>query len=204
MTRQKILVADDDALILTTISNGLTKAGYHVFSAANGQEAVTIGLAKKPDLAVLDIRMPVMSGMDAANQLRSKAGIPSIFLSAYTDSEVVEQATREGALGYLVKPIDTHQLIPAIKAALQRNADMQQLHVNQANLTAAIHNSREISKAIGVYMERFQVEEDKAFQTLRDYARASQQKLVVLARQLTQTSENKNDLINRVHQSTRI
>ncbi len=201
MASYRILVADDDILILTTLTKGLQQAGYEVIAASNGEEAIRLGCSKAPDLAILDIRMPGIHGIEAARSLREQAGVHSIFLSAYTDKEVVELATKEGALGYLVKPVDTYQLIPAIEAALERSADLQRLHENESNLTSAIKRSREISVAIGIYMERFNVTEQTAFESLRAYARSERSKLVDIARRLVLATEEKNDLVNRIHQA---
>ena len=198
MTGNKILVADDDIFILTSIVRGLTNAGYDVISANNGEEAVEVGCREQPDLAILDIRMPGLSGIDAARQLKAEAGIDSIFLSAYADREVVEQATKQGALGYLVKPVDTYQLIPAIEAALERSADLRRLQQSETNITDAILSNREISVAIGIYMERFHVTEEDAYVALRDFARSEQRKLVEVAHELVQDRGEKDGLINRI------
>jgi len=199
MTQYQILVADDDILILTTISNGLKKAGYDVIEAHDGEAAVRLGCELYPDLAVLDIRMPGISGIDAARALREKAGISSIFLTAHTEEEIVGLASEEGALGYLVKPVDTHQLIPSIKAALERSAEIKRLQQNGENLANAMHSSRDISVAIGIYMERYDVVEEEATRVLRDFARSESRKLAAVAKELVQATQHKNELINRIH-----
>ncbi len=139
MTGYKILIADDDILILTTLSKGLRQAGYEVVAASSGEEAVRLGCLEAP-AAILDIRMPGIQGIEAAGLLREQAGVDSIFLSAYSDRDVVESATKEGALGYLVKPVDTHQLIPTIEAALERSADLQRLQENES-ISPALSNA---------------------------------------------------------------
>jgi two-component system, response regulator PdtaR len=200
MSPAKILVADDDRIVLSTIKNGLEAKGYKTLTAKDGATAVRIGCAKKPDLAVLDIRMPGVFGIEAARQLRDKAGISSIFLSAYSDKELVELATKEGALGYLVKPIMIVQLIPAIEAALERSAELKRLHRNEINLTGAINSNRIISLAVGIYMERFKVSEEQAFEEVRAYARAARRKILDIAKNLAnQHPENKN-LIGEVRE----
>ena len=199
MKQHKILVADDDEVVLTLLTDGLEAAGYDVVSATNGDDAVQMGCNEEPDLAVLDIRMPGIFGIEAARQLRDKAGIDSIFLTAYSDKEVVELAIKEGALGYLVKPIKINQLIPSIEAALERSAELKRLQTSESNLTNAIQSNREISVAIGIYMERFQVTEQEAIDTLRDYARSERRKLLDVAREITSTAINKNDLVARIH-----
>ena len=198
MTQYKILVADDDIFTLTTISNGLIEAGYEVISASDGESAVQLGLREQPDLALLDIRMPGMTGIEAARELRAQGRINVLFLSAYTDRDIVELATQEGALGYLVKPINTQQLIPAIEAALKRSAELQHLQQKEVDLTEALNRNREISIAVGIYMERFSVDELDAFDALRNFARFKQQKLATVAKGLIEDSECRNDLFEDI------
>ncbi len=201
MAGRKILIADDDQLILSTLSNGLQQAGYQVITATDGEEAVRVGNQEKPDLAVLDIRMPELSGIEAARQLRQQSDIDSIFLTAYSDREIVEMATKEGALGYLVKPVDIHQLIPSIEAALGRSAELRRLHDSENNLVDAIQRNREISVAIGIYMERFRLTEQEAFTSLRNFARSQRRKLLEVATELVRISEEHYDLLNRIRRS---
>lgn len=204
MNQSKILVADDDIFTLTTIGSGLSDAGYQVISAPDGHSAVEIGLEKRPDLAILDIRMPRMSGIEAARELRQRGQINALFLSAYSDREIVETATREGALGYLVKPVNTQQLIPAIEAALRRAGDLQQLLQKKEDLTQAICRNREISVAVGIYMERFAVEERIAFDALRNFARSRRIKLATVARELVMDSESREQIIGQIQQHAEI
>ncbi|MES9879061.1 MAG: response regulator [Candidatus Sedimenticola sp. PURPLELP] len=201
MNRHKILVADDDELILSVISKGLEKEGYEVIAAGSGDDAVRRGIEAQPDLAVLDIRMPGMDGIEAARELRKQADIDSIFLTAYSDKELVDTAIKEGALGYLVKPVDIHQLVPSIQAALERSAELRRLYKSEANLTDAINSNREISVAIGIYMERFQVSDQEAFESLRSYARSQRHKLIDIARAMTRETTDDSDLINRIKAS---
>ncbi|MCB1828611.1 MAG: response regulator [Chromatiaceae bacterium] len=196
----KILVADDDQIILTTIRNGLEAEGYETLTAIDGESAVRIGCAKKPDLAVLDIRMPGIFGIEVARQLRNRADVSSIFLSAYSDRELVELATKEGALGYLVKPIMIAQLIPAIEAALEQSAELKRLHQNEISLTGAIKSNRTISLAIGIYMERFKVTESQAAEEVRAYARAERSKMFDVAKILVNQQYENNNLISKVRE----
>lgn len=198
MTPYKILVADDDIFTLTSITSGLSKAGYEVISAPDGEQAVQLGLKERPDLAILDIRMPGISGIEAARKLRLQGQINALFLSAYSDRDVVELATQEGALGYLVKPINIQQLIPAIEAALKRSAELQKLQKKEVDLTDAINRNREISVAVGIYMERFSTDEQNAFDALRNYARFEQMKLALLAQSLLRDTQHRSQLLEAI------
>lgn len=113
----KILVVDDDRLVLATLVHGLTQAGYEVIDADNGDVAILEARERKPDLALLDIRMEGKSGFDVAAYLRDNGNVPFMFLSAFVDAATVEQVRALGALAYLVKPLDLQQIVPAVEAA---------------------------------------------------------------------------------------
>ena len=111
MSATRILVADDDRLVRVTVAAGLRQAGYEVLEAGDGQEAVERASEDRPDLAILDVRMPAAIGArGGAPAARGARGAGSVILSAYDDDEDVERAVEEGVLGYLVKPIDASQL----------------------------------------------------------------------------------------------
>lgn len=184
-----LLVVDDDRLVLATLSKGLKYAGFAVTEAYSGEQALQLLQDLTPDLAILDISMPGVSGLEVARQLRAETQVPFIFLTAYGDEETVKEATESGAVGYLVKPIDTAQLIPAIKAGLARAADIVELQRNEAHLNQALESSREISIAIGIIMERARLDHDRAFQALRAQARRTRRQVQDLAKSLIAAHE---------------
>jgi len=114
----KILVVDDDRLVLATVTHGLARAGYEVIDADNGDDAILLAREHKPDLALLDIRMEGKSGFDVADYLRASTGTPFMFLSAFADDDTVAQVKALGAVAYLVKPLDIAQIVPTVEAAL--------------------------------------------------------------------------------------
>ncbi len=188
----KLLIVDDDRLVLAMLSKGLKNAGYTVAQASSGEQALTIRDSFQPDLAVLDISMPGMSGLTLATRLTETNPIPFIFLTAYADEETVREATRCGAIGYLVKPVDTAQLIPAIEAGLARATEIAQLQKSEENLTHALSTSREISVAIGIIMERAKLDQHSAFQALRAQARNSRQDMQSMAKAIIDALETLN------------
>ena len=127
MSKGKILVVDDDRLVLATLSYGLTQAGFEVIDADNGDDAILLAREHRPDLALLDIRMEGMSGFDVAAYLREYCQIPFMFLSAFTDEATVNQVKKLGALTYLVKPLDIQQIVPAVEAAFANRANAPSL-----------------------------------------------------------------------------
>src|SRR5512134_2577061 len=115
-----LMVVDDDRLVLATLVAGLKQAGFDVIEADNGGDAILLARKYRPRLAILDMRMQGKSGMDVARYLAANTDTGFMFLSAFGDSDIVEEATRMGALGYLVKPLDVRQIVPAVRAALAR------------------------------------------------------------------------------------
>lgn len=112
-----VLVVDDNRLVLATLSDGLTRAGYDVIDADNGDDAILLARQHRPDLALLDIRMEGKSGFDVAAYLRTYCQMPFMFLSAFADDETVAKVKALGAVDYLVKPLDIGQIVPAVDAA---------------------------------------------------------------------------------------
>lgn len=179
----QILVVDDDLLVLATTTIGLQQIGYEVFQAVSGPSALLICQQEKPELVLLDIRMPNMSGIDVAKVL-DELNIPFIFLSAFSDEEMIESAKLVGAMGYLVKPLEITRIVPAIEVALVRAQEHSKVNQTLENLTHALDNNREIDVAIGILMGRYQIDRVMAFESLRSHARASCVKILDLAKAL--------------------
>ena len=172
----RILIVDDDRLVLSALAIGLETFGYVVSKVGSGEQALEILDTVKPDLIVMDVCLPGISGVEAARQIWQKRDIPVIFLSAYEDPQTVRDAVALGGMSYLVKPITVNQLVPVIESALARASDIAKLKEQEENLAAALQQSREISVAIGVLMERHDLTAEGAFETLRSHARNTQRK----------------------------
>ncbi len=119
-SKGRILVVDDDRLVLATVTHGLAEAGYEVVDADNGDDAILLAREHRPALALLDIRMEGKSGFEVAQTLRDVYRIPFMFLSAFADEATREKVRLLGALDYLIKPLDVGQIVPAVEAALAR------------------------------------------------------------------------------------
>lgn len=112
----RILVVDDDRLVLATVTHGLSQAGYEVIDADNGDDAILLARQERPELALLDIRMEGKTGFDVAEYLRDVAHVPFMFLSAFADDDTRAKVAALGALAYLVKPLDVGQIVPTVDA----------------------------------------------------------------------------------------
>lgn len=189
----RLLLVDDDRLILATLGEGLREAGFEVCEATDGEGALALARKAPPDLAILDLRMPGPSGVQVARELRA-LGAPCIFLSAYGEDADVAAAAREGALSYLVKPVDVPQLLAAVRTALVRARELRELEAKTWELDRALAGNREISMAVGLLMERFRLEEREAFNTLRDYARCQRRRVAEVARAVVRSTESLNAL----------
>jgi response regulator NasT len=187
-----ILIVDDDRLVLATLGHGLRDAGYRVSEAAEGAAALALVSRDKPDLALLDVRMPDISGVKLAERLAAEHAVPFMFLSAYGDPDIIQRATELGALGYLVKPLDVPQIIPSIEAALARSAQIRSLTDTGEQLSQALESGRETSMAIGILMERRALDRDEAFQALRSYARSQRRRIHEVAAEIVDAVEKVN------------
>lgn len=187
--KKRVLLADDDRLILSTMGEGLRDAGYEVLEVTDGRSAVRVCESEHPDLAILDIRMPGMSGIEAAHEIRERTDVPFMLLSAYGDKEVVKLAVEEGALGYLVKPMDIPQIIPAIEAALARAQELRELRRTEKDLSVALESGRQTSMAVGLIMERYRLTRQAAFEALRFHARSERRKITAVAAELIDAAD---------------
>lgn len=194
-TVKRILFADDDRLVLATMAKGLRDAGFAVSTANSGAEALDLASEAHFDLALLDIRMPGLSGIETAQQLREKHGLPAMFLTAYGEQALVQEAIAKGGLTYVMKPIDVAQLVPAVSTALARALDLQALEALQAQLRQALAAGRETSMAVGIVMARQGIGEQAAFELLRAKARRQQRKLNDYCRDVVNAAEQFNGMI---------
>ncbi|MDD3608219.1 MAG: response regulator [Halothiobacillaceae bacterium] len=184
MPGKSLLFVDDDRLILGTLGEGLRDAGYAVVTADSGRTALEYARTRTFDLAILDVRMPGMSGIELAALLRDEHAIPSLFLSAFDDQPTVDMAIQAGGLGYVVKLITVAKLIPAVEAALARARDLKALSDQAAHLEKALLANRTTSVAVGILMVELGCSESEAFAYLRRAARNRREKLEAVAEEI--------------------
>ncbi|MBR7801754.1 ANTAR domain-containing response regulator [Undibacterium fentianense] len=185
----QLLVVDDDALALSALSLILHNSNFAVIEAHSGHEALLVAQQTPCDLALLDMHMPDMNGLELAKQLDAAAGLPCMFISGSSEAELVQQAADFGAVGYIVKPYDIQQIAPAVLAGLARANEIKRLRRKEIDLTTALNAARETSIAVGLLMGKFNVDRDTSFEMLRKYSRSHRAKIHEVASELIQASE---------------
>jgi len=186
-----VMVVDDDRLVLATLCAGLRQAGIEVIEADNGDDAILLARRHKPQLAILDMRMQGKSGMDVARYLVANTRTGFLFLSAFNDAETISEATRLGALGYLVKPLDVKQIVPAVHAALAHTA-LQAPAPGPA--PAEGRGVRDEQVAVGILMERLRLDYDRALDALRNQARVEGASVEALATSMVEAANRLNSI----------
>jgi response regulator NasT len=162
MANIRILVAEDEALIRMDLIEMLREAGYEVVAeASDGAQAIELAELHKPDLAILDVKMPVLDGISAAEKIISIA--PVLMLTAFSQRELVERARDAGVMAYVVKPFSIGDLIPAIEIAISRHKQMVSLADEVADLHERLETRKLIDRAKGILMKALNLSEPEAF-----------------------------------------
>jgi AmiR/NasT family two-component response regulator len=158
----RILVAEDEALIRMDLVEMLQEAGYTVVAqATNGEEAIALATEHQPDLAILDVKMPVLDGISAAEKIISIA--PVLMLTAFSQKELVDRARDAGVMAYVVKPFTIGDLVPAIEIAISRHTQMKSLAEEVADLHERLETRKIIDRAKGILMKALNLSEPEAF-----------------------------------------
>ena len=158
----RILVAEDETLIRMDLVEMLTEAGYEVIAqATNGEEAIALANEHKPDLAILDVQMPVLDGISAAEKIIAIA--PVLMLTAFSQRELVDRARDAGVMAYVVKPFTISDLVPAIEIAISRHSQMRSLADEVADLHDRLETRKVIDRAKGILMKALNLTEPEAF-----------------------------------------
>lgn len=168
VAQTRVVIADDDPIIRMDLREMLNGLGYMVVGeAGDGQSAVNQARELRPDLVIMDIRMPEMDGIEAARTLTSEDIAPVLLLTAYSEPELVQRATQAGVIGYLVKPFREAQLGPAIDVTLSRFREFRQLRTELGNTREALEARKVIERAKGLLMERYNLSESDAFRRIQ-------------------------------------
>jgi two-component system, response regulator PdtaR len=166
-----VVVAEDEVLIRMDLAEMLTEEGYDVVGqAGDGAKAVELAEQLRPDLVILDVKMPVLDGIAAAEQIASQRIAPVVILTAFSQRELVERARDAGAMAYLVKPFTQHDLVPAIEMAVSRFAEVAQLEAEVADLSDRLETRKAVERAKSLLQEQLQLTEPEAFRWIQKTA----------------------------------
>nr|WP_068253949.1 response regulator [Janibacter corallicola] len=167
----RVLLAEDEALIRLDLAEMLADAGYEVVGqASNGEEAVSMAESLRPDLIIMDVKMPVMDGLTAAETIGEQRICPVIMLTAFSQKELVERARDAGVMAYIVKPFTVSDVTPAIEVALSRWAEVKALESGVADLAERLEVRKAVEKAKGVLMKKLKISEAEAFRWIQKTA----------------------------------
>src|SRR5712692_6077148 len=186
----RILIAEDETIIRLDLRELLEKAGFEVCAEAkDGLEAIELARSEQPDLAVLDVKMPRLDGIEAARRILEERPIPIVMLTAYGQDELVSRAVEAGVFGYLVKPFRETDLLPAIAAARARHEELTALREEAESLAEALAARKSIERAKGLLMAKEGLTEQEAFARLRKASQLAGRPLKVVADALIATFE---------------
>ena len=178
----RILIADDESIRLLSLRAQLTTLGHEVVAeASTGAEAVAQAASRQPDLAILDIKMPLMDGIEAAERITQVRPIPIILLTAYSEISLIERASQANISAYLIKPVVEDDLLPAITLALTRFRQFEALRQEVVDLRDALEARKIIERAKGILMRRLDLTEEDAFRRLQKQSQDTNHKLAEVA-----------------------
>lgn len=167
-TPRRVLVAEDEALIRMDLAEMLRDEGYEIVGeAGDGQEAVELAESLKPDLVIMDVKMPRRDGIDAASEIAAKRIAPIVILTAFSQRELVERARDAGAMAYLVKPFNVNDLIPAIEVAVSRFSEISALEEEVATLSDRLETRKLVERAKGLLQAKQGMTEPEAFKWIQ-------------------------------------
>ncbi len=194
MERTRVIIADDESLIRMDLREMLTNLGYLVVGdAADGRSAVHLARELRPDIVIMDIKMPDMDGIEAAQILTEERVAPVLLLSAYSQQELVQRAQKAGVAGYMVKPFRESDLTPSIEVALARFSEFRQMEREAENLRDALETRKAVDRAKGILMDTQGLSETEAFRRIQKMSMNNRKSMrsvaeaIILAHQVSET-----------------
>ena len=189
--RLRILIAEDETIIRLDLRDVLERAGHEVCAEArDGEEAVALAQTEQPELAILDVKMPRLDGIEAARRILTERPIPIVMLTAYGQEELVARAVEAGVFGYLVKPFRETDLLPAIQTARARHAELEAMRDEAESLAEALATRKVVERAKGILMEREGLSENDAFVRLRRASQSAGRPLRIVAEAVIATFDS--------------
>jgi AmiR/NasT family two-component response regulator len=189
MSPDKVLVADGDARIVAAVGQELRAAGFEVLEAFDGPSAFDACMGHAVSLAIIGHVIPGSTGVKIAHEIANRTSVPVVLMSADNDEAFVREAIAAGVIAFLLKPVDSRQLLPVVRIALQRARDFQALRSRADQLNAALQSGRNVSLAAGLLMATFHVGREEAFERLRRHARSNRIRLEEVASELLRATD---------------
>lgn len=189
-TKLRVLVAEDNAKSRVCIEGHLEVLGYDViYSASSGKEALTKSLELRPDLIIMDYKMPEMTGVEVASKVTEQLNVPIVLVTGHDSEDIADEAVEAGIFSYLIKPITKKQLLPAIKLAFARYKEMDALTGEVTSLREALEARKVIEQAKGILMRRCKIGEDDAFKLLQTQSQNENKKMSDIASMVVSASK---------------
>ena len=194
MDSLRILIADNESIIRMDLKELLEEAGHEVIGeAADGLKAVELTRKLKPDLVIMDIKMPEMDGIAAAKLISNEKLAPVLLLTAYSQKEIVEKAKDSGVLAYLVKPVKESNLFPAMEIALSRFKEYMEIEQELLDLRNSLETRKILDRAKGMLMDAYNLSEQEAFRRIQQYSMAKRKSIREVAEAIIEASKKKKN-----------
>lgn len=178
----RVVIADDESIIRLDLKKMLEDMGHSIIGeAADGQKALELVRVLKPDVVVLDIKMPIMDGLDAAKIIADEKIAPVMLLTAYSQSDMIDRAKEAGVFAYLVKPFEEKDLVPAIEIAISRYLEMQDLEAKTTDLEDKLETRKIVDRAKGIMMDKYSLKEADAFKRIQQQSMNSRKSMREIA-----------------------
>ncbi len=185
MSTKRIIIAEDEPLIRLDLAEALGEEGYEVVGeAADGEQAIAMAQELQPDVAILDIKMPNVDGLEAARQLVNQRLCAVVVLTAFSQRDLIQQATEAGALAYLIKPYKQSELVPTVELAVARFRELVALSEQAESLTDQLETRKLVDRAKGVLMDEHEMGESTAFRFLQQTAMSTRSSMKAVAQQV--------------------
>ncbi len=185
MSQIKVIIADDESIIRLDLKTLLEEMGHVVVGeAADGQCALNLARSLKPDVIIMDIKMPIMDGLDAAKIIAQEKIAPVVLLTAYSQSDLIERAKEAGVYAYLVKPFQESDLLPAIEIAISRYLEQQDLHNQLGTLEEKLETRKLVDRAKGILIDKHKITEAEAFRRIQQQSMSQRRTMKEIAEAL--------------------
>lgn len=183
--KKRIMVVEDESIVRLDVVMMLEDAGYEVIAqAGDGESAIEKAFSLKPDLIIMDIKMPKLNGLKASEIISKRTNIPILLLTAYSQREYIDKAKQANIMGYLVKPISEANLIPAVEIALRQAENANAYREQVENMNKQLEERKIVEKAKGIIMQKFDLSEELAFRKMRKISMNKQVTLENVAKQI--------------------